>query len=60
MEAKKVTWFYKWFIMNRKERYFLWLMKMMEEKYYYCCMVEGKELSFKEFLNCYKTIKYRR
>ena len=50
----RINWFQKWFILNRKERYFIWFVEMLEEKYYYACLIDNKNLTFKEFLNWYK------
>ncbi|MFA6325409.1 MAG: hypothetical protein WCX46_04255 [Candidatus Paceibacterota bacterium] len=49
----KISWFYKWFVLNNKERRFLSFMEMLEEKYSYVCMIKGKELSLKEFIEFY-------
>ncbi len=49
--------FFKWFVLNRKERYFLWLMEMIEEKYDYACFINGNDLTFNEFLTWYKKNK---
>jgi hypothetical protein len=48
------NFFYKWFVLSKKERDFIWLMEMLEEKYNYACLIERCDLTFNEFLNFYK------
>ena len=44
-------WYHKWFVMNKKERTFLWSMGMLSGKYDYACFIEGRDLTFNEFLD---------
>ena len=55
---EKITWFFKWFVMNKKERRFWWTMKTLKEKYDYACFINNRNLTFNEFLTYYnKEIK---
>jgi len=49
----KNKWFFKWFVMDRRERNFVWFMEILSEKYDYCCKIKGLDLTFNEFLNVY-------
>ncbi|MFA6897228.1 MAG: hypothetical protein WCQ96_03010 [Patescibacteria group bacterium] len=47
-------WFFKWFVLSSKERNFWWSMQMMLEKYDYACFIEGRDLTFNEFITFYR------
>jgi len=50
----KISFYTKWFVLNKKERYYLWFMKMLREKYYYISKIKGRDLTLKELLDIYK------
>ena len=50
----KINWFYKWFVMTNEERRFLSVIDMLREKYNYVCMIKGRKITLKEFLEHYK------